>query len=320
MPPLEKVTVQAAAKINLLLYILGPAPGGYHRILSFIQMVDLQDRLTLSRQPKHSGIRLVVRGRPVPRGMDNLVVQAARSFINRYGIEDGLRIELEKRIPLGAGLGGGSSDAAAVLRGLGHLFSRKPPLAQLMKLGGRLGSDVPFFFRGPAAWVTGRGEAVFPTKSVRSGWIVLINPGFAVSTAWAYKEFDRLQRDRTQDRMTFLTKMGLTSEPDRLKIHFRAPKALPLTKRSFSLHNDLEAITIRRYPVIATIKEQLYSLGASKALMSGSGPTVFGLFPDRPAAEQAAAGLRHRSGRLKGRQDWAIWVVRLLGRLPNENK
>lgn len=318
----QTVTVRAPAKINLLLYVLDREPTGYHRIVSLMQMVGLYDRLRLIQRPLRDGIRLVTQSRAIPRGRDNLIVRAARAFMNRYGIKTGLRIELEKKIPTGAGLGGGSGDAAATLRGLCRLYRLDPPRTELMMLGQSLGSDVPFFFQGPTAWVSGIGDEVYPVTLRDDVWTLLVHPGFEVSTAWAYSELDRTWRGRMPNRRTPLKKMGLTLENDQLKIIPHKRRAFLLRKRSFSLHNDLETITIGRYPVIAAIKEHLRSLGAEAALMSGSGPAVFGLFPDRLSASRAGAFLR-RDGRrrgVRGRRkwpaDWQVWVVRLLHRSP----
>jgi 4-diphosphocytidyl-2-C-methyl-D-erythritol kinase len=311
-------TVRAPAKINLLLYVLERHPTRYHEILSLMQMVDFHDRLSFMLQPIRYGIRIVTRTQTLPLGEDNLITRAARAFMKRYEVETGLRIELDKKIPIGAGLGGGSSDAAATLHGLCRLHRMTPPATELAALGRSLGSDVPFFFGGPTAWVSGIGDRIDPITTGENLWAVLANPGFEVSTAWAYSELDRARAGGPIRPGTLLKKLGLTLDRNRLKISTRASKAFPLTKRSFPLHNDLEVITIRRYPVIETMKERLCSLGARGALMSGSGPTVFGLFPDRSSAYAAAAILRQDAGRgrLPRHAGWTIWVTRLLDRSP----
>ena len=290
-----------------------------------MQMVNLHDRVILTRRPARDGIRIVTRNRAVPLGEDNLIVRAARAFMKKYGVETGLRIELDKKIPIGAGLGGGSSDAAATLHGLCRLFRLTPPRAELAVLGKSLGSDVPFFFSGPTAWVSGVGDEVHPTRFWKNLWAVVVNPGFEVSTARVYSDLDRFRSKRSAGRSAgetvrraVLKKIGLTLDGKHLKILSGKSKAFPLTKRSFSLHNDLEVITIRRCPVIETIKERLCSLGAKGVLMSGSGPTVFGLFPDGSSARSAAAALRR--GNTGARADrggsWMIRAARLLNRSP----
>jgi 4-diphosphocytidyl-2-C-methyl-D-erythritol kinase len=232
--------------------------------------------------------------------------------MKRYGVETGLRIDLDKKIPIGAGLGGGSSDAAATLLGLCRLYRMTPPRTELAALGQTLGSDLPFFFGGPTAWVAGIGDEVCPTRLGLNLWAVLVNPGFEVSTAWVYSELDRLRSSVSAPR----EKIRLTLDRNRHKIPSRKSKTFPLTKRSFSLHNDLEVITIRRHPVIEIIKERLCSLGAKGVLMSGSGPTVFGLFTDGPSARSAATVLRRegKTGRRARSGSWTIRVARLLNR------
>ena len=317
MRALQTLTLQPPAKINLLLYVLDRRPDGYHRILSLMQMVDLRDGLTLVRRPASEGIRLSALGRSIPAGGENLAVRAARAWMDRYGIESGLRIRLVKKIPVGAGLGGGSGNAAAVLAGLCRMFGLKPSREELAALAQSIGSDVPFFLNGPTAWVSGTGEAVAPAALTEAGWVVLVNPGFEVSTARIYAEYDRAPPPRDPERGAFLEKIGLTLDPEHLRISDRRVKAFPLLKRSFSLQNDLEVITIRRHPVIAAIKERLLFLGAGEALMSGSGPTVFGLFADSVSARRAAVRFR-RGGMKPGGVDrtWTIRVARLLRRPP----
>ncbi|MBI3611271.1 MAG: 4-(cytidine 5'-diphospho)-2-C-methyl-D-erythritol kinase [Nitrospirae bacterium] len=300
------------------MYVLNREARGYHRILSLMQMIGLHDRLTLRLLPTRYGVRIASQNPDLPLGEDNLIARAARAFMSCYGIRTGLQVELDKKIPIGAGLGGGSSDAAATLRGLCRLYCLNRPRMELMELGRMLGSDVPFFFGGPTAWVAGTGNEIYPVQWGNSFWAVLVNPGFEVSTAWAYSEADRVRSETLVGRKRSLKKMGLTLGRNRLKIVSRTRTAFPLTRRSFSLHNDLEAITIRRYPVIETIKEDLCSSGAKGVMMSGSGPTVFGLFPDRSSALSAAGALRKagRGGRSNGQRGWKIWAVRLLERPP----
>lgn len=312
------VTIPAPAKINLLLYVLDRQSTGYHSIVSLMQTVDLCDRLALTLRPIRHGIRLLTRSQILPLGRDNLITRAARAFMKRYRLESGLRIELVKNIPIGAGLGGGSSDAAATLHGLFRLHRMAPRHSEIVALGRGLGSDVPFFFAGPTAWVSGTGDRIDPISLGEHPWAVLANPGFEVSTAWVYSELDRYRADASPRPRTFLQKLGLTLDGNRHKITTRASKAFPLTKRSFPLHNDLEVITIGRYPVIETMKERLCSLGAKEALMAGSGPTVFGLFPDRSSAHTAARILRNDSAIGWGPRQggWRFWVTRLMSRRP----
>jgi 4-diphosphocytidyl-2-C-methyl-D-erythritol kinase len=318
MRPRQTVTVQAPAKINLVLYVQERQSSGYHRILSLMQMVNLYDRLVLTRRPLRDGIRIVTGNRVIPLGEDNLIVRAARAFMKWHGVETGLRIGLDKNIPVGAGLAGGSSDAAATLLGLCRMHDLTRSRTELAVLGRSLGSDVPFFFEGPTAWVSGIGDEIQPTRLEKNLWAVLVNPGFEVSTAWVYRELDRIRSEASVRSKSLTKKIRLTLGRNRIKIPSRKSKAFPLTERSFSLHNDLEVITIRRYPVIETIKERLLSLGSKGVLMSGSGPTVFGLFPDGSSARSAASVLRREGGegRWHGSRDWTVHVTHFLPRSP----
>jgi 4-diphosphocytidyl-2-C-methyl-D-erythritol kinase len=312
----QTVTVRAPAKINLALYVLDRQASGYHRILSVMQMVNLHDRLILTRRPKGDGIRVVTTRRDLPRGRKNLIVQAARAFQKRYGIHAGLQIDLEKKIPIGAGLGGGSSDAAATLYGLCRLFRISPARAELAALGMKLGSDIPFFLNGATAWVTGIGDEIHSTRLERRLWAVLVYPGIEVSTAWTYSEWDRLRPMAPSRPVGYPKKIRLTLGRKRHKISSRKSQTFQRTKRSLSLHNDLELITIGRYPVIETIKERLSALGAEGVLMSGSGSTVFGLFSKESSARSAASILRRMRERSSPNRSWTVNVARLLKRPP----
>jgi 4-diphosphocytidyl-2-C-methyl-D-erythritol kinase len=190
-------------------------------------------------------------------------------------------INIEKNIPEAAGLGGGSSDAAAVLSALNGLLDSGLSCSELMVLGRQLGADVPFFLYGQTAWATGVGEQLQPWPGLPPIWLVLVNPRVAVSTAWAFQN------------------LGLT--------HHRSIAKLPRFPQGTSalvrlLHNDLEVVTCQHYPVITTIKERLIASGAEGALMSGSGPTVFGVFADRGRAERAAE-------EISGDTEWWVDVV-----------
>jgi 4-diphosphocytidyl-2-C-methyl-D-erythritol kinase len=277
-PPV--LTVQAPAKINLLLQVTGRRPDGYHELISVMQKLRLAD--TLFVQLTGGVISLTCSDPALPVDQDNLAWRAARLFFRRRGRAGGARIALEKKIPVAAGLGGGSSDAAAVLLALNRLCRAGLTEGELADLGLELGADVPFFVRSaPAALARGIGERLTPTAGLAGGLVLLVNPGFPVSTKWVYET------------------LALTSAGNP---YILAPESVPLTSGNFvagSLDadslpasffvNDLEAVTIARYPEIGRIKESLLGLGARVALMSGSGPTVFALFA-RKAAAQAALG------------------------------
>jgi len=289
------IVLRAPAKINLSLRVMGRRPDGYHELESVFQMVGLYDHVTI--RPRRQGIAVSVEGADLPVGPGNLVYDAAIALAREAGGSRGASIHLTKRIPLGAGLGGGSSDAATVLIGLNRLWRLRWPRGRLAELGATLGSDVPFFFFGPTAWVTGRGERVAPVPHLRPSatgpvpcWAVLVNPGFPVSTKWAFEALDKVLR-LTNDRATY--KMGRFS---------KAPPAAV-----WSMANDLDRVTAARYPVIEEIKAQLLKAGAGVARMSGSGPSVFGTFATRADAVGACDVLS---------PSWRRWVVRVLKRAP----
>lgn len=277
----QELEIAAPAKVNLQLVILGKRPDGYHELESFMVKLTLADHLTLARQP--SGITLSCPDSALPLGADNLVHRAAQAFFAHTAIAEGVAITLTKRIPIAAGLGGGSSDAAATLKGLNRLFDAGLDEATLMRLAKPLGADVPFFvLEAPAAWARGIGERLSVAAMPDLGWILLVNPGFAVSTKWVYENFAL-----TRGGNPYILGAGLAS----------ANSAESRDKsRLLPLYNDLEAVTVGRYPEVAALKAALIAGGARDALMSGSGPTVFGLFDDQESATRCAASLKPRYG------------------------
>ena len=253
----------APAKINLFLKILARRPDGYHELQTWMQKLALFDRVSLTLRDG-SGIRLRCTGGDLPADETNLAWKAASVFFSasRHGAQRGVDITLEKNIPVAAGLGGGSSDAGAVLRGLNILFGNEFPQDVLLGIGGRLGADVPFFIaEHEAVLATGIGDRMEPVRSLDQCTFVLVNPGFAVSTRWVYENF-ALTKDTKNSTLTGFQKLN---------------SDIFLTT---GMTNDLEWVTTGRYPEIAEIKKKLRAAGAVTALMSGSGPTVFGVFPD----------------------------------------
>ena len=267
----QSLTLKAPAKINLFLKVLDRRPDGYHEIESLMQKISLFDILHLSRQGE--SISLSCPGGTVPEDRENLVYRAAQLFFSAAGITPGARIILEKNIPVGAGLGGGSSDAAAVLHGLNRLLGAGLDPGRLQDIGLELGADVPFFVHDcSGAVATGIGECLRKVQPIKDYWILLVNPGFAVSTKWVYENFPL-----TSSVNPYILARGRKMAGD----FHAAPPAL-----FEEVGNDLEAVTIKRYPEIGDIKKELKKAGAAAALMSGSGPTVFGLFSGMEEAQR----------------------------------
>lgn len=267
--------VLTPAKVNLILRVLERRPDGFHAIWSLMHTVGLTDEIILTVQPADtSSIALRCDHAALAVDQSNLVYRAAQLVLARADQSIDLSISLIKRIPMGAGLGGGSSDAAATILGLTRLLELKWSVEQMAEVGQQLGSDVPFFFVAPAACVTGRGERVRPVQVTGQRWIVLVNPGFPVETKWAYRQLAGT-RQGVRPLSESLQQLGSRSTLDWAEI-------IPLVE------NDFEAPVFAQHPVLAHIKQQLISLGAEVALLSGSGATMFGVFGDEAMAEQAA--------------------------------
>ncbi|MBN1297778.1 4-(cytidine 5'-diphospho)-2-C-methyl-D-erythritol kinase [bacterium] len=264
--------ILARAKINIVLRVLYRRSDGYHEVESIMQTVGLADAIELTPNSRGT-IRLECSTTDTGLVKDNLAFRAARLFLSHQGIARGVDIELKKSIPIGGGLGGGSSDAAAVLLGLNRIFKTELPVEVLRVMAAELGSDVPFFIGGGTALVTGRGERITPLPFVGNMFILLINPGFSVSTAMVYSSLN----------------LDLTT-PER--VHNILPVFsrgnVPLVDVKAAVQNDLQATVVRLYPQIAGILDWFREHDAVCAAVSGSGGTVFGIFHDRDRAIRAA--------------------------------
>jgi len=277
---LMELICEAPAKINLYLAIKGKRADGFHDLETRMVKITLADRLRLTK--RDSGITIECPVSDLPTGEGNLVYRAAQSFFAALGTGGGVHIVLEKKVPVAAGLGGGSSDAAAVLRGLNMLYGSPFSVMALVDLARPLGADVPFFVdECSAAWATGIGDDIQAEAVDPAGWIVLVNPGFPVSTKWVYENFT-------------LTRAG---NPYILGRDFVHGHNECVKLGNLPLYNDLEAVTIGKYPELGRIKDELLADGAHGALMSGSGPTVFGLFENKAQAQKSLARFVKRYGR-----------------------
>jgi 4-diphosphocytidyl-2-C-methyl-D-erythritol kinase len=271
----SEITVFAPAKINVILRILDRRPDGFHNLWSVMQTVGLDDEVQIRLRADRRDIRLKCDAAQLAADQSNLVCRAATEVLARAQQPIGLDIELRKRIPMGAGLGGGSSDAAATIIGLNQLLRLEWSPAQMADAGQSLGSDVPFFLFAPSAFVAGRGETVRPVVVEGVRWVVLVNPGFEVNTKWAYQELAATR--------TAVTPLSLVQrELDR-------QSRVSWAQLIAVAENDFEAPVFAAHGKLREIKRSLQAHGAEIALLSGSGATVFGVFPDEAHARLAQA-------------------------------
>ena len=275
---------KSPCKINLLLNILGRRPDGFHEIETVLQPVPLCDDLALTRTA--SGIMLTCSEASLPADSSNLVYRAAEKFFRLAGVSGGVRIHLEKRIPLAAGLGGGSGNAATTLLGLNELFDQPLGAGQLQEAGAALGSDVPFFLQKNPALGTGRGEKIEsfnPFPALAGATLVLVHPGFGIPTPWAYQQLGKFpealngRKGRAKELMAILGKTDIAA-----------------AGRAF--YNSLEAPALKKYPLLVLFQEFFREQGAAATLMSGSGSSTFALWGSRSAAERALERFKGKFG------------------------
>jgi len=275
---------QSPCKVNLLLNILGKRPDGFHELETVMHPVDVFDRLTFARGSQ--GVQLTCSEPSLPTDSRNLVHRAATSFLQAAKINDGVRLHLEKRIPLAAGLGGGSGNAATTLLGLNELFGGPLGPEQLQILAASLGSDIPFFLQGKPALATGRGENIQPLEffaAMRGAAFLLIHPGFGIATAWAYQQLARFPA-------------ALNGQPGRAQKLIALLQTAELEDAGAEFYNSLEAPALEKYPLLALFQEFLRANGAPVILMSGSGSTTFAVLPSRALAEELAEKFKGKFG------------------------
>ena len=276
---IDKTTQRAYAKINIGLDVLRRRADGYHEVKMIMQTVDIYDELVLEKR-KEPGIELRMDNRELPSGGDNLICRAADLLFREKKITGGVNISLTKRIPIAAGMAGGSADAAAALRGVNELFDLGYSQKELQALGVGLGADIPYCLAGGTMLSEGIGEILTPLPAPPAAHLVIAKPDINVSTAFVYGNLhaDRLAWHPDIDGMIVALQKGdLDGITDRLG-------------------NVLETVTVKAHPVIEQIRELLRKQGAENALMSGSGPTVFGIFKEKETAARAAEAVER--GRL----------------------
>jgi len=268
--------VLSPAKINLFLHVTGKRPDGYHDLFTLMCGISLFDELTF--ELTGSGVSVRCGHSAIPSGASNLAYRAATLFFEHTGIQAGVSILLVKHIPVAAGLGGGSSNAATVLVWLNNRFGRPFSMDRLLELGALLGADVPFFIFGRPALATGIGNRLVHYPLLPALPVVVIHPDIPVSTGDIYKSFN----------------LTLTNNKKISTIHsFTEQTPFEFAKH---LENDLETVTLERYPEIGAAKKRLAAAGALGVLMSGSGPSVFGVFENQTAAKQACAAIPRQTG------------------------
>jgi 4-diphosphocytidyl-2-C-methyl-D-erythritol kinase len=279
---MSEVRIPAYAKVNLRLEVLGKRADGYHELRTIFQTISLHDTLTL-RISRQSGISLRVLGNEALSGEAaerNLVYRAVDALRRELRIRSGVEIELQKRIPAGRGLGGGSADAAAALVGYLRLARKKIPVVDLMPIAAELGADVPFFLFGGRALGIGKGDELYPLPDLPQATLLVVSPAeIHVPTPDAYRWLHA-------PRLASLTKLASAH-----KLYGFC--ALCWSTQEESLLNDFEAAVFRRHPRLGRIKRALLQVGASEALLAGSGSAVFGVFPSPAKARRAAAGFPH---------------------------
>lgn len=282
-----RMMVKAPAKINLSLDVLRKRDDGYHEVEMVMTTVDLADRLELS-EVKDNRISIISQNRFVPNDERNLAYQAAKLLKERYRIKSGVEISIDKKIPVAAGLAGGSSDAAATLRGLNQLWKLGLSLEQLATIGSEIGSDVAFCVFGGTALAKGRGEKITRLPAPPKCWVILAKPSIGVSTSDIYRNLD----------------LNQMIHPD-TKGMIEAIKANDYEGVCKLVGNVLETVTFKMHPEVLHIKEQMKRFGADAVLMSGSGPTVFGLVRHDSRLQRIYNGLRGFCDQ--------VFTVRMLG-------
>jgi 4-diphosphocytidyl-2-C-methyl-D-erythritol kinase len=265
---------------------------GYHNIRTIFQKIELFDELSF--EEADNGILLTVEGASLPTGHENIVYKAVKGIMDYTNIKKGMRIHIKKNIPVAAGLGGGSSDAAAALLGACSLWGLSITFNELLVIAADLGADVPFFLHGDSALGLGRGDELYPINLPWQMRLLIVNPCIEVSTASVYEKYDSLNN----------TKMLLTKDEKDIKIKCFIHSKASIENIGGFLYNDLEAVALRDYPVIRELKAELIKQGAAGSLMTGSGPTVFGVFLNEKEAVKGALEFEKRG--------YKVWVTKTL--------
>lgn len=270
----DRIVENATAKVNLSLDVLGILENGYHEVEMILQEINLADEVLLTKRSE--GIELVCDVPYLPVDATNLAWRAAELVFSETGVQAGVRIEITKRIPVAAGLAGGSADAAAVIRGLNRLYDLGMDLETQYRLGLKLGADVPFCITGGCAVARGIGEKLTPVQGFGAHWLVLAKPNIGVSTPVVYQRYDESE---------------VLNRPDTPGL-IRAIESDDMRYVAEHMVNVLEPVTTQMHPVVGKIRSQMLQYGALGAMMSGSGPTVFGFYKQYERAAKAYKNLK----------------------------
>ncbi len=288
---MQSFSLSSFAKINLVLKVLGKRDDGFHELETFFQTVSLADEITFSPSEKRE-ILLTSDAPHIPTDETNLIVRAAFMLREKFGIDQGAKIHLEKKIPAPGGLGGGSSNAAIALVGLAALWDIETNSAILQEIGAKLGADVPFFFYGGTAFGTGLGTEIRPMPDFGEKYMIIITPNVKVSTKEAYQNLNALPLTKTAENLNLKVSCSEAELAKRLRA---------------GLQNDFEPTIFRAYPEIERAKLKLLNLGAKNALMSGSGASVFGIFDNVKARNSAFQALQNET-------NWLSFEVETISR------
>jgi 4-diphosphocytidyl-2-C-methyl-D-erythritol kinase len=271
---MDKVLIKCPAKINLSLDVIGKREDGYHLLKTIMQNVALFDEVTVKKT--ESGIGIYCNNGKIPCNAKNTAYKAAKAVMDKFNINEGVDIIIDKRIPVAAGLAGGSTDAAGVIKAMNTLFDLNMTVDEMMELGVKVGADVPFCILETTALAEGIGEVLTPLKPLEEGWVVLAKPDIYVSTKEVYGrlKIDEIPRHANTPRLVQYIEKG------------------DINNIALNMVNVLENVTIKDYPIIFEIKNIMMDNHALGSLMSGSGPTVFGIFDDRNTAEKCYNRLR----------------------------
>lgn len=287
--------LQSHAKLNLFLEVRSKRRDNFHNLRTIFERIDLSDKIILTLRKKDRKIKVICANPQVPRNSTNLCFRSAKLLQDRFNIGKGVNIRIIKKIPVGAGLGGGSSNAAAVFLGLNKLWELNLNLSRLVSLSKKIGCDVPFFiYNTNFALATQRGDKITPLRHLKGLrlWHVVVVPKINVSTAKIYDKFDAYS--------------GLTRIKYDVKLFNLALRNKDLSLLGGLIFNSLEKVTLRLYPEVGRIKQQLFDLGVESILMSGSGPAVFGIVASR---KEALSVLRRLKGVLRSKR---VFVTRTI--------